>query len=97
MGDLSGPVETYAKAPNLSRAVIHLDLTPMGMSETMTIDQRFDGTNGAVMNSLQDTTPMEGDQLNSMRNNVFPRRCSVTRSWAPPLRCCHRKPWPASR
>jgi outer membrane lipoprotein-sorting protein len=72
MGDLSGPVETYAKAPNLSRAVIHLDLTPMGMSETMTIDQRFDGTAGVAMNSLQGSNPMEGDQLNSMRNNVFP-------------------------
>lgn len=72
MGELSGPVETYAKAPNLSRAVIHLDLSPMGMSETMTIEQRFDGTSGVAMNSMQGTTPMEGDQLNSMRNNVFP-------------------------
>jgi len=72
MGDLSGPVETWAKAPNLSRAVINLDLSAVGMSETMTIDQRFDGTNGVAMNSLQGTMPMEGDQLNSMRNNVFP-------------------------
>jgi outer membrane lipoprotein-sorting protein len=71
-GDMSGPVETYAKAPNLSRALIHLDLSAMGMSDTMTIDQRFDGTSGVATNSLQGSMPIEGDQLNSMRNNVFP-------------------------
>lgn len=71
-GDLTGPIETYSKAPNKSRAVINLDLSPVGMSETMTIDQRFDGTNGWSLNSLQGDTPMAGDQLNSMRNNAFP-------------------------
>lgn len=71
-GDLTGPVETYAKAPNKSRAVLTLDLSPMGMSESMTIDQRFDGNVGWAMNSLQGDSEITGDQLNGMRNNFFP-------------------------
>jgi len=71
-GDLSGPIETWAKAPNKSRAVLKLDLTPVGMSDTMIVDQRFDGTDGWSLNSIQGDTPMEGDQLNSVRNNMFP-------------------------
>jgi outer membrane lipoprotein-sorting protein len=71
-GDLTGPVETYAKAPNKSRAVLTLDLSPMGMSESMTIDQRFDGNVGWAMNSLQGDSEITGDQLNGMRNNYFP-------------------------
>lgn len=71
-GDLTGPVETYAKAPNKSRTLVTLDLSPMGMSESMVIDQRFDGTSGWAKNSLQGDTEMTGDQLASMRSNVFP-------------------------
>ncbi len=71
-GDLTGPVETYAKAPNKSRTLVTLDLTPMGMNESMVIDQRFDGTAGVAKNSLQGDTEITGDQLAGMRNNVFP-------------------------
>jgi hypothetical protein len=38
----------------------------------MTIDQRFDGTNGVVINSLQGTTDITGDQLEDMRSGTFP-------------------------
>lgn len=71
-GDLSGPVETYSKAPNKARLLLNIDLTPVGMSETMTIDQRFDGTAGWTLNSLQGDMEITGDQLASMRNNAFP-------------------------
>jgi outer membrane lipoprotein-sorting protein len=71
-GDMSGSVETYAKAPNKSRAVLSLDLSAMGMTEMMTIDQRFDGTSGWAINSMQGTSAMTGDQLHAMRNNMFP-------------------------
>lgn len=71
-GDLPGSVEMYAKAPNKSRAVIKLDLSAMGMPEPMVIDQRFDGTNGWALNSLQGDTPITGNQLDNMRNNSFP-------------------------
>lgn len=71
-GDLPGSVETYAKAPNKSRTLVSLDLSAMGMSEAMVIDQRFDGTSGVVKNSLQGDAEMTGDQLAGSRNNVFP-------------------------
>lgn len=71
-GDLTGPVESYNKAPNKSRTLVTVDLTPMGMSEIMTIDQRFDGTAGVAMNSMQGPMEMSGDQLEAMRNNFFP-------------------------
>jgi hypothetical protein len=71
-GELSGPAELYTKAPNKSRAVLSLDLTPLGMSETMVVDQRFNGTEGWAKNSLQGDMPVEGNQLDNMKNSVFP-------------------------
>lgn len=71
-GDLSGPVELYSKAPNKSRAYTELDLSAMGMAEKMKLDQRFDGTTGWVLNSLQGDGEMPASQQASQRNNVFP-------------------------
>jgi outer membrane lipoprotein-sorting protein len=71
-GDLTGPVEVLSKAPNRTRVSISLDLTPMGMSDRMVIDQKFDGTSGWMMNSLQGDQEITGNQLENMKSNVFP-------------------------
>jgi hypothetical protein len=71
-GEIAGPAELYSKAPNKARAVISLDLTPLGMSETMVVDQRFNGTEGIVKNSLQGDSPIDGNQLENMKNSTFP-------------------------
>jgi outer membrane lipoprotein-sorting protein len=71
-GDLTGPAELYSKAPNKSRAFLSIDLTPVGMSETMTINQRFNGTDGWATNSMQGETQITGNQLDNMKNSMFP-------------------------
>jgi outer membrane lipoprotein-sorting protein len=71
-GDLPGTIETYSKAPNMSRGLIKLDLSAFGMSETMIIDQRFNGDVGWMLNNLQGDTQITGTQLENMKQNVFP-------------------------
>jgi hypothetical protein len=71
-GDLNGTIEALYKVPNKMRAQVALDLTPMGMTEKMQIDQRFDGKAGWILNSLQGDAEMTGDQLENMRNSMFP-------------------------
>jgi hypothetical protein len=70
--ELAGSVEIYAKAPNKSRALLTLDLSALGAPEPMVIDQRFDGTAGIAMNSLQGDSAITGNQLDNMKNNFFP-------------------------
>lgn len=70
-GDLSGPIETYAKSPNKSRAYMKLDLSAVGAGE-MTVEQRFDGTAGYMLNSMQGDSEISGSQLQNMRNSSFP-------------------------
>ena len=72
VGDLSGPVEMSAKAPNKMRATMHIDLTAVGGPGEMLIDQLFDGTAGWMINSMQGETPMAGDQLEGAKNAYFP-------------------------
>jgi outer membrane lipoprotein-sorting protein len=71
-GELTGPIELYTKLPNKARAYIVLDLTPMGMADKMTIDQKFDGTTGWTLNSVQGDNPITGNQLDNMKNAMFP-------------------------
>ena len=71
-GDLTGPVELYSKPPNKVRAFIVLDLTPMGMNDKLTLDQKFDGTTGWTLDSMQGNNQITGNQLENMRNDVFP-------------------------
>ena len=73
-GDLSGPVEISTTAPNKSRALMEIDLSPVGVNQTMTIDQRFDGTTGWTLNALQGDTEITGNQLENLRNNFFPNQ-----------------------
>ena len=71
-GEFKGPIELYNKAPNKARALIKLDLSSAGMTDPMVIDQRFDGTAGRTSNSVQGDTDIAGNQLENMKNNMFP-------------------------
>lgn len=70
-GDITGTIEVLNQAPNKSQTVITLDLSAMGAGK-MTIDQRFDGTNGYATNSMQGETPVTSGQLDTWRNAIFP-------------------------
>jgi len=70
-GDVSGPVEIYSAVPNKSRTVVKLDLSQFGVGQ-MTVDQRFDGTSGYVLDTLQGNREITGGQLDNMKNNAFP-------------------------
>jgi outer membrane lipoprotein-sorting protein len=71
-GNISGPFELYSKAPNKARLYVVLDLTPMGMNDKLTLDQKFDGTTGWALNTLQGDRQITGNQLENMKNSVFP-------------------------
>ncbi|HYN09007.1 MAG TPA: hypothetical protein VES67_16610 [Vicinamibacterales bacterium] len=71
-GALSGPIEIYSKAPNKTRAYMQLDLTALGVPDKMVVEQKFDGTAGWTLNSMQGNSEIVGNQLQNMRNNVFP-------------------------
>jgi outer membrane lipoprotein-sorting protein len=70
-GDVSGPVEIYNQAPNKSRTVITLDLSSFGAGQ-ITFDQRFNGTSGYVLDTLQGNRDIAGNQLENMKNGSFP-------------------------
>jgi len=70
-GDISGPVELVAQQPNKTRMLIKLDLSALGAGQ-MVFDQRFNGETGYVLDSMQGNREISGDQLDTMRNNVFP-------------------------
>lgn len=70
-GDVEGTVEVSNAPPNKTRTVIKADLTALGAGQ-MVIDQRFDGVNGYVMDSLQGNREITGNQLDNMRNAGFP-------------------------
>ena len=71
VGELAGTIELYSKKPNKSRTLIKLDLTALGAGQVVS-DQRFDGTTGFVMDSIQGNRTIEGGQLDAMRNGSFP-------------------------
>jgi hypothetical protein len=70
-GDIAGTVEMYAAVPNKQRTVIKADLSAFGAGQLL-IDQRFDGTTGYAMDSMQGNREITGDQLNNMRAQSFP-------------------------
>jgi outer membrane lipoprotein-sorting protein len=70
-GDVAGTIEVLNEAPNKTQTVITLDLSAMGAG-SMTIDQRFDGTNAYASNSMQGETPVTSTQLDTWRNAIFP-------------------------
>jgi zinc protease len=70
-GDLSGPLEIDSKLPNKSRVAIDLDLSALG-ADKMHDERRFDGVSGMMLNSMNGDSEITGNQLDNMRNNVFP-------------------------
>ena len=71
-GNIGGTIEFDTKAPNKSRIAMELDLSAMGIADKMVIDTKFNGTTGVSLNSLQGDAELSGNQLDNMRNNVFP-------------------------
>ena len=70
-GDVTGTIELYNKAPNKSRTLIKIDLSTFGLGQ-VTQDQRFDGTTGYAIDSLNGNRDITGDQLEVMRSAIFP-------------------------
>ncbi len=71
VGDISGPIEVLNAAPNKLRTLIKADLSALGAGE-LVVDQRFDGSTGYVLDSLQGNRDITGNQLDNMRNSSFP-------------------------
>ena len=70
-GDVMGTIELYNKAPNKSRSVVKIDLSNFGVGQVLQ-DQRFDGTVGYAIDSLNGNRDITGDQLEAMRATTFP-------------------------
>ena len=70
-GDVTGTFEALNQAPNKMQTVIKLDLSAMGAG-TMTVEQRFDGTDAYATNSMQGDTAVTSSQVDVWRNSVFP-------------------------
>jgi zinc protease len=70
-GDIPGSIEILNAAPNKTRVLIKADLSALGAGE-LVIDQRFDGSTGFVLDSLQGNRAITGNQLENMKNSSFP-------------------------
>jgi hypothetical protein len=70
-GEIPGTIEVTNAAPNKTRALLKADLSAFGAGQ-LQIDQRFDGTTGYVLDSMQGDRPISGNQLDNMRNTSFP-------------------------
>ena len=70
-GDVTGPIEALTERPNKARTLINLDLSALGAGP-MRIDQRFDGTRGYMLDSMQGDRPITGSQLEIMKASMFP-------------------------
>jgi zinc protease len=70
-GDIPGTIEILNARPNKGRTLIKADLSAFGAGP-LSIDQRFDGQNGYVLDTMQGNRDMSGNQLDNMRNQSFP-------------------------
>jgi outer membrane lipoprotein-sorting protein len=71
VGDLGGPIEIDTKLPNKGRVAIDLDLSAVG-GDKMHQERKFDGTSGWTLNSMNGDAEITGNELDNLRNNVFP-------------------------
>jgi hypothetical protein len=71
VGELTGPIEIMNEVPNKSRTFVQLDLSNLGLGKVIQ-DQRFDGTTGYVIDTAQGSRDITGDQLEVMKNALFP-------------------------
>jgi hypothetical protein len=70
-GDLPGTIEVLNAVPNKARTLLKVDLSAVGAGN-LVFDQRFDGTNGYVLDSIQGNRDITGGQLDTMRSGSFP-------------------------
>ena len=70
-GDLSGTIEVYNKAPNKSRTLVKIDASQLGVGQIVQ-DQRFNGTSGYAIDSLNGNREITGEQADIARANTFP-------------------------
>jgi len=70
-GEIPGSIEILNATPNKTRTLIKADLTSLGVGQ-LVIDQRFDGSTGYVLDSLQGNREMGGSQLANLKNGSFP-------------------------
>jgi outer membrane lipoprotein-sorting protein len=70
-GDVPGTIEVLNQQPNRVRTLMKLDLSALGAGQ-LVIDQRFDGTTGYVLDSMRGNRDITGNQLENMKNAVFP-------------------------
>ena len=71
VGDINGALELFNRAPNSVRTLVKLDLTAAGAGELI-YDERFDGSVGYLINSLEGNREITGNQLHNLRNETFP-------------------------
>ena len=71
VGELSGTIEVFVKAPNKSRTLVKLDLSAVGGGQVVS-DQRFDGATGYVIDTFNGNREITGSQLDALRNASFP-------------------------
>ena len=70
-GPVSGSIEILNYRPNKTRTLTKLDLTSLGAGQ-VTREQRFDGTSGYILDSLQGNREITGNQLENLKNTGFP-------------------------
>lgn len=70
-GDLSGPVEVTTAVPNKSRTLAIFDLSAAGAGK-MVYDERFDGSSGYIINTMDVNRDISGHGLHNLRNATFP-------------------------
>ena len=70
-GPVSGTIEILNQMPNKVRTVTTLDLSSLGAGQLIR-EQRFDGTTGYVLDNLQGNREITGNQLDNLKNAVFP-------------------------
>jgi outer membrane lipoprotein-sorting protein len=70
-GDIAGTIAVLNQAPNKMHTVVTLDLSTLG-GGAMTVEQRFDGTDGWMTNSMQGEAAVTASQLDTWRNTIFP-------------------------
>jgi len=70
-GELSGTIEVFNKGPLKQRTLVKIDASALGIGQIVQ-DQRFNGTNGYTIDSVNGNREMTGDQLETARSNTFP-------------------------
>jgi hypothetical protein len=70
-GNIPGSIEVLNAVPNKTRTMVKADLSAVGGGELI-VDQRFDGSAGYVLDTLQGNRDITGNQLDNLRSGSFP-------------------------